>query len=100
MYFFVALTMTQHKLFHHSTQQSVRLQSLALEIDTTQNHYYHGLLEVNSNKFWIEFHLDEDGIIIQFEIMSARGYFELTIPIIKVLRNITINLLTLIPTQY
>lgn len=56
---------------------------------------YTGLLEVNSNKFYVNFSLTEEGIIAEFEIFSAKGYFELNLKVIKMIRNIVQNLYSL-----
>lgn len=53
------------------------------------------LLEINSNKFYVEFSVDEDWVICEFQIFGAKWYFEFNIKIIKIIRNIVQNLYSL-----
>jgi hypothetical protein len=50
------------------------------------------MVEVNTNKFWVSFSVNEDSHIENFEVFSGRGYFELTLPIIKTIKNIAENM--------
>ena len=53
------------------------------------------LLEINSNKFYVEFTVNEEGVICEFQIFGAKWYFEFNIKIIKIIRNIVQNLYAL-----
>lgn len=50
---------------------------------------YMWLLELNSNKFYIRFDVDDDNnLIIEFEICSVKWYFERDLKIIKTIKKI------------
>ena len=55
---------------------------------------YMGIIEINSNKFRILFDADEYDRVDNFEIISAKWYFELNLWIIKLVRNIVRQMYT------
>lgn len=86
--------MNQLKLFDGQSTQSAQLASMSMTFDRCDQWWYSGMVEINSNKFWIMFEADECDRIDNFEIVSAKGYFELNLWIIKLVRNIVRQLYT------
>lgn len=78
-------------LFVTDTTRTIQFQNMKLEMDCVQQGYI-GLLELNSNKFYVRFDLQESGLIGEFEIFSAKGYFEFNLKIIKMIRTIVQNM--------
>ncbi len=73
----------QHKQIH--------FQNMSLDV-TNNDTWCVWLLEINSNKFFVEFIVNEEWLICEFQIFGVKGYFELTVTIIKMIRNIVQNL--------
>ncbi|HMY80396.1 MAG TPA: hypothetical protein PLW93_05510 [Candidatus Absconditabacterales bacterium] len=84
--------MIQQSLFDITGSQSIHFQNMKMDFDMVEEQAYVGLLELNSNKFYVQFSLDERGCIGEFQIFGAKGYFELNISVIKMIRNIVHNL--------
>lgn len=75
-------------------QSPIYFQNMKLDIHAVDNAQV-GLLEINSNKFYVEFSVNEEGLICEFQIFGAKWYFEFNIKIIKIIRNIVQNLYAL-----
>lgn len=86
--------MNQLKLFDTSPTHSAELASMKMTFDACEQWGYMGMVEINSNKFWIMFDADEYDHVDNFEIVSAKWYFELNLGIIKLVRNIVRQLYT------
>lgn len=71
--------------------KTVQFQNMKLEMDRIDDGYL-GLLEINSNKFYVKFDVEDSDTIGAFEIFSAKGYFELNLKIIKMIRTIVQNM--------
>lgn len=80
--------MNQLKLFDTTSSQISELASMRMTFDECDSGGYLWMVEINSNKFWITFDADEYHRVDQFEIVSAKWYFELNLWIIKLVRNI------------
>jgi len=80
--------MNQLKLFDTTLTQTSELASMRMTFDECDNGGYTWVVEINSNKFRIMFEADEYHHLDQFEIISAKWYFELNLGIIKLVRNI------------
>jgi len=80
--------MNQLKLFDTTSSQVSELASMRMTFDECDGGGYLWMVEINSNKFWIAFDADEYHHVDQFEIVSAKWYFELNLGIIKLVRNI------------
>lgn len=87
--------MFQSPLLELQEKKTVSYNNLKLSYDKYDDCYM-GLLELNSNKFYIRFDIDQDNkLIVEFEICSVRWYFERDIKIIKTIKNIVQNLYTI-----
>lgn len=80
--------MDQLKLFDVQSTQTEQLPSMNMTFSACEDGGYTGMVEINSNKFWIMFEADEYDHVNNFEIISAKWYFELNLGIIKLIRNI------------
>lgn len=78
-------------LFLEQDARIVQFQNMKLQMDQAEEGYV-GLLEINSNKFYVKFDLHDTGVIGAFEIFSAKWYFELNLKIIKMIRTIVQNM--------
>lgn len=79
-------------LFEKSDRVVVDLDAVQMDVDKIDDEYM-WLLQINSNKFRISFRIDHTSIS-DFQIFSGRWYFEMTLPIIKTIRNIAQNMYT------
>jgi hypothetical protein len=64
--------MNQLKLFDTQLTQSAELASMRMTFDACDDGGYMGMVEINSNKFWIVFNADEYDRVDNFEIVSAK----------------------------
>ncbi len=86
--------MNQLKLFDTLSTHSAQLPCMKMTFDARDEGGYMGMVEINSNKFRIIFDADEYDHVDNFEIVSAKWYFELNLWIIKLVRNIVRQLYT------
>ncbi len=87
--------MFQAPLLDLQQKKTVSYNNLRLSYDKYDGCYM-WLLELNSNKFYIRFDIDNDNnLIIEFEICSVKWYFERDLKIIKTIRKIVQNLYTI-----
>lgn len=78
-------------LFVTQSNKVIQFQHMRLDLqDVTE--WYVWLLEINSNKFYVKFGVNEDWMIGEFEIYGVKGYFEFNVRVIKMIRNIVQNL--------
>ena len=77
-------------LFVVNTNKTVQFQHMKLDMEEW-NEWYIGLLEINSNKFYVKFVINE-GVIGEFEVYGIKGFIEFNVRIIKIIRNIVQNL--------
>jgi len=86
--------MNQLKLFDTNSSKISELASMRMTFDESDLGNYTGMVEINSNKFWIMFDTNEYHQLQWFEIISAKGYFDLNLGIIKLVRSIVTQLFT------
>lgn len=90
--------MVDHTLPLVKPYRQIHFQNMRLDV-TEHDRWSVWLLEINSNKFYIEFTVNEGWIIAEFQIFWAKWYFELTLTVIKMIRNIVQNLYLLDQTS-
>ena len=82
-------------LFVVNTNKTVQFQHMRLDMEELNDGYI-WLLEINSNKFYVKFGINDDGLIGEFEVYGIKGFIEFNVRIIKILRNIVQNLTQLV----
>lgn len=82
-------------LFVTTDNRTIQFQHMRLDMETV-DWWYLGLLEINSNKFYVRFILNDGGVIGEFEVYGVKWYIEFTVKVIKIIRNIVQNLTSLL----